>query len=519
MSDQVFIFDTTLRDGEQSPGATMNIQEKLQVAKQLERLGVDIIEAGFPVSSDGDYESVRAIARALENTIVAGLARANREDIARAWDAVRAAKYPRIHTFIATSDIHLKHKLKMTREEVLRDVVDSVAYAKKMTDDVEFSAEDATRTDLPFLCEVARAALEAGATTINIPDTVGYTAPTEYAQIMDTIRKEVKGIDKIVLSVHCHNDLALATSNSVMAIQHGARQVECTINGIGERAGNTAMEEVVMAIRTRPDLFPYFTKINTRMIYPTSRLVSQITGMKVQPNKAIVGANAFAHEAGIHQDGVLKEKLTYEIMTPESVGITNSSLVMGKHSGRHAFRDRVKALGFDLNTDQIQKAFDLFKGLADRKKTVFDEDIVAIIMHEVLRIPYRYRLNYLNVVSGTSAIPTAMVKMEIDGELVRDVDFGDGPVDAAMKTIRKITHSKSKLMKFAINAITGGTDAQGEVTVYVQEDGISVVGQGAHTDIIVASAKAYINALNKLEYQKTKQKEKTMKPNYTDESR
>ena len=519
MSDQVFIFDTTLRDGEQSPGATMNIQEKLQVAKQLERLGVDIIEAGFPVSSDGDYESVRAIARALENTIVAGLARANREDIARAWDAVRAAKYPRIHTFIATSDIHLKHKLKMTREEVLRDVVDSVAYAKKMTDDVEFSAEDATRTDLPFLCEVARAALEAGATTINIPDTVGYTAPTEYAQIMDTIRKEVKGIDKIVLSVHCHNDLGLATSNSVMAIQHGARQVECTINGIGERAGNTAMEEVVMAIRTRPDLFPYFTKINTRMIYPTSRLVSQITGMKVQPNKAIVGANAFAHEAGIHQDGVLKEKLTYEIMTPESVGITNSSLVMGKHSGRHAFRDRVKALGFDLNTDQIQKAFDLFKGLADRKKTVFDEDIVAIIMHEVLRIPYRYRLNYLNVVSGTSAIPTAMVKMEIDGELVRDVDFGDGPVDAAMKTIRKITHSKSKLMKFAINAITGGTDAQGEVTVYVQEDGISVVGQGAHTDIIVASAKAYINALNKLEYQKTKQKEKTMKPNYTDESR
>jgi len=519
MSDQVFIFDTTLRDGEQSPGATMNIQEKLRVAKQLERMGVDIIEAGFPVSSDGDYESVRAIARALENTTVAGLARANREDIDRAWDAVRPAKYPRIHVFIATSDIHLKHKLKMTREEVLRDVADSVAYAKKMTDDVEFSAEDATRTELSFLCEITRTALEAGAGTINIPDTVGYTAPMEYAHIMDTIRKEVKGVDKIILSVHCHNDLGLATSNSVMAIQHGARQVECTINGIGERAGNTAMEEVVMAIRTRPDLFPYFTKIDTKMIYPTSRLVAQVTGMKVQPNKAIVGANAFAHEAGIHQDGVLKEKLTYEIMTPESVGITNSSLVMGKHSGRHAFRDRVKALGFDLNTDQIQKAFDLFKGLADRKKTVFDEDIVAIIMHEVLRIPYRYRLNYLNVVSGTSAIPTAMVKMEIDGELVRDVDFGDGPVDAAMKTIRKMTHSESKLMKFAINAITGGTDAQGEVTVYVQEDGISVVGQGAHTDIIVASAKAYINALNKLEYQKTKQKGEPMKTAYTDESR
>ncbi len=519
MSDQVFIFDTTLRDGEQSPGATMNIQEKLRIAKQLERMGVDVIEAGFPVSSEGDYESVRAIAKALENCIVAGLARTGREDIDRAWNAIRPAKYPRIHTFIATSDIHLKYKLKKTQEEVLRDIADAVAYAKKLTDDVEFSAEDATRTDLPFLCEVARTALKAGATTINIPDTVGYTAPTEYAHIMDTIRKEVKGIDKIVLSVHCHNDLGLATSNSVMAIQYGARQVECTINGIGERAGNTAMEEVVMAIRTRPDLFPYFTKIDTKMIYPTSRLVSQITGMKVQPNKAIVGANAFAHEAGIHQDGVLKEKLTYEIMTPESVGITKSSLVMGKHSGRHAFRDRVKALGFDLNTDQIQKAFDLFKGLADRKKTVFDEDIVAIIMHEVLRIPYRYRLNYLNVVSGTSAIPTAMVKMEIDGEQVRDVDFGDGPVDAAMKTIRKMTHSKSKLMKFAINAITGGTDAQGEVTVYVQEDGISVVGQGAHTDIIVASAKAYINALNKLEYQKTKQKGKTMKPNYTDESR
>jgi 2-isopropylmalate synthase len=507
MGKHVYIFDTTLRDGEQSPGATMNIQEKIRIARQLENMGVDIIEAGFPISSEGDYESVRAIAKALERAVVAGLARANREDIDRAWDAVRPAKYPRIHTFIATSDIHLKHKLKMTREEVLRDIAEAVSYSRKMTDDVEFSAEDATRTDLAFLCEVVRVALKAGATTINIPDTVGYTVPTEYAHILDTIRKEVEGIDKIVLSVHCHNDLGLATSNSIMAIQHGARQVECTVNGIGERAGNTAMEEVVMALRTRPDLFPYETGINTKMIYPTSRLVSQITGMKVQPNKAIVGANAFAHEAGIHQDGVLKEKLTYEIMTPESVGIPKSSLVMGKHSGRHAFRDRLKSLGFDLNTDQIQKAFELFKALADKKKTIYDEDIVAIVMHEVLRIPYRYRLNYLNIVSGTSAIPTAVVTMEIDGESVRDVDFGDGPVDAAMKTIKKMTRSKSKLRRFAVNAITGGTDAQGEVTVHVEEDGISVMGQGAHTDIIVASAKAYINALNKLEYQKAKKRE------------
>ncbi len=513
MAEHIYIFDTTLRDGEQSPGATMNIQEKIRVARQLEAMGVDIIEAGFPISSEGDYESVRTIAKTLEKATVAGLARANREDIDRAWDAVRPAKYPRIHTFIATSDIHLKHKLKMTREEVLRDIAEAVAYAKKMTDDVEFSAEDATRTDLAFLCEVVRVALKAGATTINIPDTVGYTVPTEYAHILDTIQKEVEGIDKVILSVHCHNDLGLATANSVMAIQHGARQVECTINGIGERAGNTAMEEVVMALKTRADLFPYETGIDTRLIYPTSRLVSQITGMRVQPNKAIVGANAFAHEAGIHQDGVLKEKLTYEIMTPESVGIPKSSLVMGKHSGRHAFRDRLKSLGFDLNTDQIQKAFELFKALADKKKTVYDEDIVAIVMHEVLRIPYRYRLDYLNIVSGTSAIPTAVVTMEIDGEPVRDVDFGDGPVDAAMKTIKKMTHSKSKLLRFAVNAITGGTDAQGEVTVHVEEDGISVMGQGAHTDIIVASAKAYINALNKLEYQKTKKREEREREN------
>ncbi len=509
MRERVYIFDTTLRDGEQSPGATMNIQEKLRVAKQLERMGVDVIEAGFPISSEGDFESVRAIAKALEKSIVAGLARANKEDIDRAWDAVRAAKYPRIHTFIATSDIHLTHKLKMTREEVLRDIAEAVSYARKMTDDVEFSAEDATRTELGFLCEVVRVALEAGATTINIPDTVGYTVPTEYAHILDTIRKEVKGIEKAVLSVHCHNDLGLATANSVMAIQHGARQVECTINGIGERAGNTAMEEVVMALRTRADLFPYETGIDTKMIYPTSRLVSQVTGMKVQPNKAIVGANAFAHEAGIHQDGVLKERLTYEIMTPESVGIPKSSLVMGKHSGRHAFRERLKSLGFDLNTEQIQKAFELFKALADKKKAVYDEDIVAIVMHEVLRIPYRYRLNYLNIVSGTSAIPTAVVTMEIDGEPIRDVDFGDGPVDAALKTIKKMTKSKSRLLRFAVNAITGGTDAQGEVTVHVEEEGISVMGQGAHTDIIVASAKAYINALNKLEYQKAKRKERS----------
>jgi len=502
MTEKLLIFDTTLRDGEQSPGASMNVTEKLRVAKQLEKLRVDVIEAGFPIASQGDFEAVEVIAKNVRGCRIAGLARANRTDIDRAWEALRHAKYPRIHTFIATSDIHLLHKLKKTREQVLEDVEQAVTHAKRYTDDVEFSAEDATRTDVDYLCQVIETAIKAGATTVNIPDTVGYTIPSEFNRIITTIKQRVPNIDLATISVHCHNDLGLAMANSLTAIQSGARQVECTINGIGERAGNASLEEIVMAIKVRKDLLDLHTDIRTEQIYPTSRLVSTITGMVVQPNKAIVGTNAFAHEAGIHQNGVLKEKITYEIMTPESVGIPQSSLVLGKHSGRHAFRNKLKELGYDLTREELDSAFERFKTVADQKKVVYEEDLIAIVEDEIFRIPDRYRLIHLNVQSGTVTIPTASVQMEVDGKIVQDAGFGDGPVDAALKTIQKITDSKSKLVRFAVAAITGGTDAQGEVTVAVEEDDRTAIGQGASTDIIIASAKAYVNALNKLEYHK-----------------
>ena len=500
--EKICIFDTTLRDGEQSPGASMNLGEKLVFARQLERMNVDVIEAGFPSSSPGDFESVKRIAQEIRGPVIAGLARTTPNDIDTAWEALKNARAPRIHTFIATSDIHLKYKLRKSREEVLQEAGRAVAHAKRYTQDVEFSAEDATRSDPDYLARVIEAAIDAGATTVNIPDTVGYTTPTEYGKLISSLRQKVKNIDKAILSVHCHNDLGMAVANSLAAVENGARQVECTVNGIGERAGNASMEEIVMALKTRRDFFAFEVGIITEQIFPASRLLTNITGIPVPPNKAIVGANAFAHEAGIHQDGVLKEKITYEIMRPETVGITQSTLVLGKHSGRHAFRDRIKALGYELSEVHLNQAFQRFKEVADKKKQVFDEDLEAIIADEILRIPDFYKLVNLNVVSGSVTVPTATVQIEIGGKLYQEAGFGDGPVDAAYKTIAKITKTRSHLSKFSVNAITGGTDAQGEVMVILEEGGIRVTGQGAHTDIIMAAAKAYVNVLNKLEYQK-----------------
>ena len=504
MSEFIKIFDTTLRDGEQSPGATMNVAEKVRIAEQLDKLNVDIIEAGFPISSEGDFEAVKTISQVIKRSEVAGLARTNPPDIDRAWEAIKKARFPRIHIFISTSDIHLKYQLKKTKEEVLKIAAQSVRRAKRYTPNVEFSAMDATRTDVAFLCAVIEAAIQAGATTINIPDTVGYAIPSEFGELIRILRQRVKGIEKIILSVHCHNDLGLAVANSLTAVQNGVRQVECTVNGIGERAGNASLEEVVMAIRTRKDLFGFQTRLNPKHIFATSRLVSKITGMVVQPNKAIVGANAFAHESGIHQDGILKEKMTYEIMTPKSVGIAKTSLVLGKLSGRHAFRDRLKDLGYQLSDEDLGKAFNRFKQLADKKRDIYDEDIESIVVEEILRMPHRFKLIYLNVIAGNLTVPTATLQMEVDGKLIQEAGFGDGPVDAVFKTIKKITRTKSKLLHFAINALTGGTEAQGEVMVRLEEKGHTVIGQGTDTDVIVASAKAYINALNKIEFKKQK---------------
>ena len=508
MSEQVFLFDTTLRDGEQSPGNTMNTQEKLRVARQLELLGVDIIEAGFPIASEGDFDAVRQIAKSAKECQIAGLARANDEDIDRAWQAVKVAKKPRIHTFISTSDIHLQHQFRKTRDEVLKIAVAAVKRAKKHTDNVEFSAMDATRSDWDYLCKVLAEVIEAGATTVNIPDTVGYAIPHEFGELIRYVKEHVPNIDKAVISVHCHNDLGLAVANSIAAIQNGARQVECTVNGIGERAGNASLEEIAMILRTRQANFAVDTRIISEKIYPTSRLITSITGVPVQPNKAIVGANAFAHESGIHQDGLLKSKLTYEIMTPVSVGISKSSLVLGKHSGRHAFRDHVEGLGYTLDDKELNLAFKRFKALSDIKKNIYDEDIEMIIMDEIYKIPETYKLAYLNVSCGNTTIPTATVKLEIDGNIVQDVGTGDGPVDATYKVIKKLVKTTSKLEKFSVNSITQDMDAQGEVFVKVSEKELKAIGKGADTDIIVASAKAYINALNRLEYMKSKMSER-----------
>lgn len=498
--NRVFIFDTTLRDGEQSPGASMNPDEKIRIARQLEKLGVDIIEAGFPVASEGDFASVRQIAREIRGCGIAALARANTADIDRAWEAVAEAASPRIHTFISSSDIHLRHQLHKSREQVLREAIAAVAHARNYTQNVEFSPMDATRSDRDYLCAMVEAVIAAGATTVNIPDTVGYAVPDEFGDLIATLFRRVKNIRRAVISVHCHNDLGLATANALAALRNGARQVECTINGIGERAGNSAMEEVVMAIKTRKDLFDLWTGIRTEYIHQTSRLLTQITGIHVQPNKAIVGANAFAHESGIHQDGLIKEKITYEIMTPQSVGISDTHIVLGKHSGSHAIADRLRALGYALEDDQIQRVFVRFKELADVKKEVFDEDLESIVYEEASRSEEKYRFVYLNIVSGSQAVPTATMQMEVDGKMIQEAGFGVGPVDAIFTAIRKITKTDYPLLKYAVNAVTGGTDAQGEAMVQLKFNGRSAVGRGAHPDVLVASAKAYINALNRLEW-------------------
>ena len=500
--DKVIIFDTTLRDGEQSPGASMNAAEKLRLARQLEKLGVDVMEAGFPASSSGDFESVQMIAKKIRNVQVTALARTSREDIDRAWEAVREAANPRIHTFIATSDIHLKHKLNMDRDQVIRKAVDAVKHAKGFTDNVEFSTEDGTRSDRDYLCKIFEAIIEAGATTVNLPDTVGYALPGEYAELITYIRQHTPNIHKAVMSVHCHDDLGLATANTLAGIKAGARQAEVTINGIGERAGNTSLEEVVMALHTRKDLMSLTTSIKANEIHYTSRLTSMITGIVVQPNKAVVGANAFAHEAGIHQDGVLKNSMTYEIMKPETVGLSSNRLVLGKHSGRHAFKEKLAQMGYTISKEELDRLFKKFKGLADKRKEIFEEDIEALLAEEILRVPDVYELDYLNVVSGTVAVPTATVKLKIRGAKAQGAGFGVGPIDAAFNTIAEMTGSSSKLMRFSVNAITGGMDAQGEVTVRLQENALVALGKGTDPDIITASAKAYVNGLNRLEYLK-----------------
>ncbi len=496
--NRVIIFDTTLRDGEQAPGCSMNLDEKLRVAKALEEMGVDVIEAGFPIASNGDFEAVRAIAQTVRNATVAGLARAGRKDIDRAWEALKGAARPRIHTFISTSPLHMKYKLQMEPSAVHQAVIDSVSYARNLCNDVEWSPEDGSRTEHDFLCRCVESAIKAGARTINIPDTVGYAVPDEFAALIQMLLNRVPNIDKAIISVHCHNDLGLAVANSLAAVKAGARQVECTINGIGERAGNAALEEIVMALRTRHDSMPYTTGIKTEHITKVSRLVSAITGFPVQPNKAIVGANAFAHESGIHQDGMLKNAQTYEIMTPESVGLTRSKLVMGKHSGRHAFREKLRELGFELGDNAIEDAFRRFKDLADRKKEIYDEDIIALVDDEVVRANDRIKFVSLQVVAGSKGPQLADLELEIDGQ-VRDVQArGNGPVDATFNAIKKLFPHTARLQLYQVHAVTAGTDAQAEVTVRLEENGKTVNGQGADADTLVASARAYVNALNKL---------------------
>jgi len=492
------IFDTTLRDGEQSPGASMNMEEKVQVAKQLARLGVDIIEAGFAIASPGDFEAIKTISAEVEGPVICSLARAKEEDIKKAWEAIKDAPRKRIHTFHSTSDIHLKYQFRISREEALKRSVEMVKLAKSFVEDVEFSPMDATRTDAGYLCEVIEAVIDAGALTVNIPDTVGYSIPVEFGALIKTIHDRVRNIDKAVISVHCHNDLGLSVANSLAAVLNGAGQIECTINGIGERAGNCSLEEVVMALRTRRDIFSADTNINTEEVMRSSRLVTKITGMYVQPNKAIVGANAFAHESGIHQDGLLKEKSTYEIIKPETIGLHKTKLVLGKHSGRHAFRTRLNELGYELSDEELNNAFERFKRLADQKKDIYDEDIEALVSEEVAKTPEIYSLIDLNIITGTSQKPTATIRLKVGEEIIEKTEYGDGPVDATYRAIALITDTKSSLVKFEVKGITGGTDALGEVMVSLEEDGRFVRGHGADTDIIVASARAYINALNKL---------------------
>lgn len=499
MKDHLIIFDTTLRDGEQSPGASMTKEEKVRIARQLERMRVNVIEAGFPAASNGDFEAVKAVADCIKDSTVCGLARATEADIRRAGEALKGANSGRIHTFIATSPIHMEKKLRMSPEQVVEQAVKAVKWARQYTDNVEFSPEDAGRSDVTFLCLVLEAVIEAGATTLNIPDTVGYTMPEQFGNLIRTLRERISNSDKAVFSVHCHNDLGLAVANSLSAVMNGARQVECTINGLGERAGNAALEEIVMAIRTRQDFFPCDTRIDATHIVPASKLVSGITGFPVQPNKAIVGANAFAHESGIHQDGVLKHRETYEIMRAEDVGWGANKLLLGKHSGRNAFRSRLVELGISLESEEaLNTTFMRFKELADKKHDIFDEDLYALVSDEAMTLQEHYKLLSLTAHSETGETPHAKIVIAEGSKELRAESDGSGPVDATFCAIEKILVSGADLQLYSVNNITSGTDSQGEVTVRLQKSGRIVNGHGADTDIVVASAKAYLSALNKL---------------------
>ncbi len=497
--DRVIIFDTTLRDGEQAAGGMLNAQEKLGIARQLEKLRVDVIEAGFPISSPGDFEAVKLIAHEVHQPTICALTHANPEAVDRAWEAVKGAKHPRIHVFLSASDVHLFYQLKKSREEILEISRDMVARAKKYLEDVEFSPMDASRTEPSYLHKILEAVIEAGATTVNIPDTVGYAIPEEFGNLIESIFNNVPNIHRAIVSVHCHNDLGLAVANSLEAVCQGARQVECTVNGIGERAGNASLEEIVMAISTRKDLFNLTTQIDTTQIYKTSRLVSELTGFVVQPNKAIVGANAFRHESGIHQDGVIKKAITYEIMDPRDVGIPASSLVLGKLSGRHAFMERLAELGYELNEEDVNRTFRAFKELADKKKEVTDRDIETLVAQEMRTISEIYHLDHVEVSCGNHSIPTATVRLTTpDGQVLADAALGTGPVDAVYKAINRIIGVPNELTEFTVKSVTEGIDAVGEVLIRIESDGITYTGRGASTDIIVASAKAYMNALNRL---------------------
>jgi 2-isopropylmalate synthase len=496
--DRIYIFDTTLRDGEQSPGASMTLEEKLQVAEILDEMGVDIIEAGFPIASNGDFEAVREIGKVVKSAVVCGLARAGIADIDRAGEALRDARHPRIHTFIGTSPLHRQYQLGMTQDQVYEAVVASVTRARTYTDNVEWSPMDATRTEPEYLKRVVEAAIRAGATTINIPDTVGYSTPDEFYKIIKMLREEVPGGDQVIFSTHCHNDLGLAVANSLAGAMAGARQIECTINGLGERAGNAALEEVVMAINTRNDVLPFWTGVDSRMITRASKLVSAVSAFPVQYNKAIVGKNAFAHESGIHQDGVLKNAQTYEIMTPESVGLSESSLVLGKHSGRHAFREKLRGMGYELGDNAFQAAFQAMKDLADKKKHVYDDDIEAIVNQGVATENDRIKVLSLTVIAGTGGPQKATITLDVDGQHKTAESNGDGPVDATFKAIRSLVPHNARLALYQVKAVTEGTDAQAEVNVRLEEDGKTVTGRGADTDTLVASARAYVSALNNL---------------------
>ena len=499
-NDKLIIFDTTLRDGEQSPGASMTKDEKLHIAKSLERMRVDVIEAGFPIASPGDFESVRAVATTVKDSTVCGLARALDRDIDRAGEALKPANSSRIHTFIATSPIHMERKLRLQPDQVVEQAIAAVKRARNFTDNIEFSPEDAGRSEFEFLCRIIEKVIEAGATTVNIPDTVGYNIPQQFGKLVGGLIENIPNADKAVFSVHCHNDLGLAVANSLSAVLNGARQVECTINGLGERAGNASLEEIVMTVRTRQDVFSCDTSLDTTQIVPTSRLVSTVTGFPVQPNKAIVGANAFAHESGIHQDGVLKARETYEIMRAEDVGWTANRIVLGKHSGRNAFRTRLEELGVEfVSEEDLNKMFLSFKELADKKHEIFDEDLFTLVAGEDADLHEKFKLVSLRVVSDTAKVPDADLVLSIDGAERRANVGGGGPVDAAFQAIEEIVHSDTKLQLYSVNSITSGTDAQGEVTVRLEKDGSIVNGHGADTDIVVASVKAYLNALNKID--------------------